>query len=206
MGKILTAIFGAGIVGSLYSLRTYLGIALILMVSTCSFKADIVDYVKESRKEAHQERMVQLNVEAEKLKIELEAKQLREAKEKAEVEFYQKETKRLEQEQEKKEKEKKLAQEKKLKAESEYEEKLRIDKALMENKRIEEQALWNSAKTKMCSDYQRSYVNLLKCAVNSTNPQLCAQGHDSATWFKSAEGERIRASQNNCNTSLTNWQ
>jgi len=199
MFKLLTAVFGAGFFGSLIAMRKYLGIALIMIVSATIFKADITDYIKQSSKQSHEERLAQINLETEKFKIEAEAKALREAKEKAEVEFYQKETKRLEQEQ-------KLEQEKKDKAIKAANEKIRIANALEENKRIEEKELWRSAKTKMCSEFQRQYVNMLKCAVNSTNPQLCEQGHDANSWFKWASGERVKAINSGCDANLTNWQ
>jgi len=206
MGKLITAIIGAGFFSSIIAMRKYFGIILVMLASTMIFKADIVDYIKQSSKQSHEERMIQMNVEAEKFKIETEAKQLREAKEKAEIEFYQKETKRLEQEQEKKDKEKKLAEEKKFKAETEYEEKLRVDKVLLENKRIEEQQLWRSAKTKMCSEFQRQNVNMLRCAVDSSNPQFCAQGHATSVWYNGAAQERVKAINSGCDVSLTNWQ
>jgi hypothetical protein len=77
MGNILTAIFGAGIVGSLLTMRTYLGIALIVMVGSCTFRGDIVDYIKLSKAQEHEERMIRLNFEMEQFKAR-EAKQAKE--------------------------------------------------------------------------------------------------------------------------------
>jgi len=80
MGNILTAIFGAGIVGSLLTMRTYLGIALIVMVGSCTFRGDIVDYIKLSKAQEHEERMIRLNFEMEQFK----AREAKQAKEEAE--------------------------------------------------------------------------------------------------------------------------
>jgi len=67
--NFFTAIFGAGVLGSVIALRTYVGIALVMMVTTCSFKADIIDYIKDSKRQAHEEKMAQITAETDKEKI-----------------------------------------------------------------------------------------------------------------------------------------
>ena len=70
--NFFTAIFGAGVLGSVIALRTYVGIALVMMVTTCSFKADIIDYIKDSKRQAHEEKMAQIAAEADKEKSHLD--------------------------------------------------------------------------------------------------------------------------------------
>jgi hypothetical protein len=69
MKNWLTAIFGAGVVGVVYSMRKYLGIALVLLVTTCSYKTEIANYLNTSRDQGHQERMAQLEAETAKAKL-----------------------------------------------------------------------------------------------------------------------------------------
>lgn len=90
MKQWITAVLGAGTLATLYSFRTYIGIGLVLMVTTCSFKPEIVNYISTSRDQAHQERMAQLQAQqateqlnaAQELKI-LQAKQAAEAQARA---------------------------------------------------------------------------------------------------------------------------
>lgn len=74
MNKWIAAFFGAGFFGAILALRTYLGIALVLMVTTCSFKADILNYIKESKEQAHQERLAEIQAQTVKAKLDADEK------------------------------------------------------------------------------------------------------------------------------------
>jgi len=105
MSKFITAVFGAGVLGSVFALRTYLGIGLLLMVTTCSLKTEVVEYIKDSKIQAHEQRLAELNLETERVKAEISERLRFEAEEKANAELAQKENIRIE-------KERKQAQEK----------------------------------------------------------------------------------------------
>lgn len=190
MGKILTTIFGAGFVGSLYALRTYLGIALILMVSTCSFKSDIVDYVKESRKESHQERLAQINYETEKLKIEMAEKAKLEQIQKEKQAQLEQEQKRKEQEQLKKEQIRKQQEQAKLRDQEELEKKYQQEKERLEN-------LKRMAKLSVCTNYYNQYKSQLLCAA-TPNHHTCATGYTPAQWSMGAGQVRRNAINEGC--------
>lgn len=192
MSKILTTLFGAGFIGSLFALRTYLGIALILSVSTCTFKNDIVDYVKESRKEAHQERLAQINFETEKMKIEsLEKVKLEQEREQKAKQIVEEQIRK-----EKLEKEQFQARER---------ERIRKEKEnQIEMERITE--LRQKAHAKVCEEHYTRYRKLLICAYNPNDAVNCAQGYLSTVWANSASQVRATAVADSCNVDRPSWK
>lgn len=68
----LTAILGAGFLGTVYALRRYIGIVLVLLVTTCSFRAPIVDYINKTQDQGHQERMAVLKAQQDQAKLNAE--------------------------------------------------------------------------------------------------------------------------------------
>jgi flagellar biosynthesis GTPase FlhF len=184
MVKLITAIFGAGVFGSIIALRKYVGIVLIMIVSTMIFKADIVDYLKQSSKQQHEEKLAQLNfenermkIEAEKNKMEAEAKAQREQKEKAEIEFYQKEVARMKKEEEQKQK---------------------IERQKREAQQQESEALKKAALDSVCNRYENDYKRQMFCAA-TPNHHTCQQGYTPATWYNGAMTSRSYAVQMKCN-------
>lgn len=84
--KWLTLILGAGFLGTLYAFRRYIGIVLVLVVTTCSFRGPIVDYVNKTQDQGHQERMAVLQAQQDQAKLRAEQEmKLLEAKQQAEA-------------------------------------------------------------------------------------------------------------------------
>lgn len=177
MVKLITTIFGAGFFGSIIAMRKYLGIVLIMMVTTTIFKADIVDYMKQSSKQSHEEKLAQINFETERLKIETEARIAREQKEKLELELYNKEQERLKKEQE---------------------QKLKAERIKAEAKQHETEMAKKAALDSICNRYESDYKRQMFCAA-TPNHHTCQQGHTPVTWYNGAIASRSYALEMKCN-------
>ena len=182
MAKLITAIFGAGVFGSIVALRNFIGIILVMIVSTAIFKSDIVDYIKQSSKQEHEQKLAQINFETEKLKIDAEAKAQNDAKVKAEYDRVQAEIVR-------KEKEQKLIKDK-----------LDSDRRAKEEQQKQLYALQQKAQEKVCADYLKEYRAVLICAIEPTNAKLCAPGYTGVSWLNYSKTIKQNASSNGCYT------
>lgn len=177
MGKLITTIFGAGIFGTIISMRKYFGIVLVMVVSTMIFKADIVDYMKQSSKQQHEEKLAQINLETEKMKIEAEAKLKQELQE------------REWQEQARKEKEQKEKQE--------QERQLKI-KQQQEKVQLENEKMKLAAQKSICDRYENDYKRQMFCSA-TPNHHTCASGYTPVTWYNGAMASRSFAIEAKCN-------
>lgn len=181
MGKLITAIFGAGIFGSIVAMRKYVGIALVMIVSSLFFKADIVDYIKQTSKQEHEQKLAEINLETERMKVEAEARAKSELKQKEEYEKEQQELAR-------KEKLKKTAQDK-----------LDQEKRVQEEQRNKLANLQQKAQEKICDDYLKEYRAVLICSINPNDSKLCAPGYTSVSWLNYSKTIRYNAGSNGCN-------
>lgn len=63
---------GGAILAYLYTIRKYLAVLLVLTVTTCTYKADIGNFITTTRDQGHQERMavIKAQTDQERLKVE----------------------------------------------------------------------------------------------------------------------------------------
>lgn len=176
MGKIITALFGVGFFGSILAMRKYLGITLLLITFSIVFKNDIIDYMKQNNKQNHEQRLAEIKLQTEQLKI------VEENRKKIELE-----------------------QQKKIEQEKKVQEYLLQQKKKDEQKLNHEQTLYQQAKDKMCNDFYIQYTQQLACAINSLQT-ICAQGYNSQVWFNSANQTKNQASSQSCPVNKPEWK
>ena len=152
---------------------------MVMLCATFIFKNDIVDYMKQSSKQRHEERLNELKLESQKLVIQAENQKLIEL-----------ERQRLQQEKEKQQKK--------------VDSKPKEVEAVQEKRQTSTESLWKTAKSKMCGEYQYKYAEQLKCVVNPYHDN-CAKGYDSKAWFNSASYVRTDAINNGCNVHVDTW-